>query len=156
MPQRPRRSQEDIAERPFELRVEPLAHNEVALSVWQYPLNGDARGQHKPQRVARLKGLALHALWDDILELLRPAGVTRRRLSAAKRRRQVYLPEPVGVRVALLAAAAAPLRKLERMERIAQAIRGMTYEEACYWYAHARSQDGRRALKALRILLAPE
>jgi len=66
------------------------------------------------------------------------------------------LPEPVGVKLALLAAAVAPLRKIQRIEQIADAITRMTYEEACYWYAWARSDIGRRALRALRILLAPE
>ena len=151
-----RRTREEIAERPFELRIDSLAHNEVALSVWQYPLNGDARGRQRPTRVVRLRGLALHAVWEHIVLVVRAAGVSRLKLSPTQRRRRIYLPEPVGVRLALLAAAVAPMRKLERIERIAMAIRGMTYEEACYWYAHARSESGRRAMRALRILLAPE
>jgi len=39
---------------------------------------------------------------------------------------------------------------------IAGAITRMSYEEVCYWYAHVRSEHGGRALRALRVLLAPE
>ena len=142
--------------KPFELRINRERDNEIALEVWQQSLNGDGAELTEPVKVARVRGTALHAIWDHLLLLLRPAGIGRDRLSPAQRERRASLPEPVGVRVALLAAAAAPLRKLERIERVAAAIDNMSYDEACYWYAHTRSEHGRRALRALRLLLAPE
>jgi hypothetical protein len=56
----------------------------------------------------------------------------------------------------LLVAAVAPLRKFQRIEQVAAGVARMSYEEACYWYAHIRSDYGRRALRALRLLLSPE
>ena len=152
------RKMEEIegALRTFEVRVEKLKDNEVALSIWQYPMAGWPEETGKAERIAGVKGIALHVAWDEILTLLRRAGLRASVLSPAKRQRRALLPEPVGVKLALLVAAIAPLRKIERIERIADAIGRVSYEEACYWYAHARSEDGRRALKALRILLAPE
>jgi len=142
---------------PFELRVEKLHDNEVALEVWQQPLNGTPAGSREPVKVARIRGLALHAAWDHLLLVLRRAGMRPGLLSPSRRQRATVLAEEVGVRVALLAATLAPLRKLERIERVAAAIGAMSYEEACYWYAHIRSDEhGRRALRALRLLLAPD
>lgn len=139
---------------PFELRVERLRDNEVALEVWQYPLNGRGPEAGEPRKVARVAGLPLHVAWDHLVLALRRAGLRGSDLSPARRERRLLLPEEIGVRVALLGAAVAPLRKLERIERIAASVAAMSYEEACYWYAHARSEHGRRALRALRILLA--
>jgi hypothetical protein len=87
---------------------------------------------------------------------LRRAGVYAGQLSPARRQRVIALPEEVGVRVALLVAAVAPLRKFQRIEQVAAGVAHMSYEEACYWYAHIRSDYGRRARRALRLLLSPE
>lgn len=145
------------AVQPFELRIEKLRDNEVALEVWQQPLNGTPAGSRQPVKVARIRGTALHAAWDHLISLLRRAGMRPALLSPSRRERATALAEEVGVRVALLAATLAPLRKLERIERIAAGLDAMSYEEACYWYAHIRSDDhGGRALRALRLLLAPD
>lgn len=141
---------------PFEVRVERLHDNEVALEVWQKPLNGRGAREPEARRVARVRGLALHVAWEHLMLVLQRGGVRASQLSPAQRERTVSIPEEVGVRLALLAATVAPLRKLQRIETAADAIGHMSYEEACYWYAHARSDHGRRALRALRLLLAPE
>lgn len=141
---------------PFEARVERWRDNQVVLEVWQEPLNGEATPGRPPHRVARLRGMALHLVWDHLYGLLRRGGARPEFLSPARRLRRARLPEEVGVRLALLVAAIAPLRKPERIERIAAAIAEMSYEEACYWYAHARGDEGSRALRALRLLLAEE
>lgn len=142
--------------RPFEVRVDRWRDNQVVLEVWQQPLNGSGPLGNPAHRVARLRGLPLHLTWDHLHSLLRRAGARPDFLSPARRERRARLPEEVGVRLALLVAAVAPLRKLERIERIAAALTEMSYEEACYWYAHVRADEGRRALRALRLLLAEE
>ena len=141
---------------PFELRIVKVRDNEVALEVWQESMNGWPARRAEPVRVARLRGAALHHAWEDLMLMLHRLGVRAVSLSPAQRDRVLQAPEEVGVRVALLAATAAPLRKPARVEAVAGAIRRMSYEEACYWYAHTRAEHGRRALKALRTLLAPE
>jgi len=141
---------------PFEVRIERERDNEAVLEVWQRPLNGRAAREPEATRVARLRGLALHIAWEHLMLVLQRAGVRATRLSPAQRERSVSVPEEVGVRLALLAATVAPLRKLQRIETTADAIGRMSYDEACYWYAHSRSEHGGRALRALRLLLAPE
>lgn len=141
---------------PFEARVEPWRDNQVVLEVWQEPLNGVAGSGKPAHRVARLRGMALHLVWDHLYGLLRRGAAKPDFLSPARRLRRARLSEEVGVRLALLAAAVAPLRRPDRIERIAAAIAEMSYEETCYWYAHVRGDQGRRALRALRLLLAEE
>ncbi len=142
--------------RPFEVRVERLHDNEVAVEVWQQPLQSRQGATNEAVKVARARGIALHAVWDHLLLLLKQAKRKPSLLSPARRDRSASLPEEVGVRMALLVGAVSPLRKLERIERVAAAIGAMSYEEACYWYALVRAEEGRRALRALRLLLAPD
>ena len=141
---------------PFEVRVQKVRDNEVALEVWQESMMGWPAQRAEPARIARLKGATLHAAWEALMLLLHRAGVKAIGLSAAQRDRAVRVPEEVGLRIALMAAAVAPLRKQTRVETIATAIGRMSYEEVCYWYAHVRSEQGRRALRALRLLLSDE
>lgn len=141
---------------PFEIRVQKLHDNEVALEVWQESMMGWPARRAEPVRVARLKGAALHSAWDALMLVLHRAGVKASNLSAAHRDRAVRVPEDVGLRVALLTATIAPLRKQTRVETIAGAIGRMSYEEVCYWYAHVRAEHGRRALRALRLLLSAD
>lgn len=145
-----------VGPRPFELRVERLRDNVLVLEVWQESMNGSPGRQGKPVRVARVTGAALHTVWEHLMVLLHRNGVKGIALSPSQSDRMVRVGEEVGVRVALLAAAVAPLRKHQRIEAIAAAVTRMSYEEVCYWYAHIRSDDGRRALRALRLLLADE
>jgi hypothetical protein len=88
---------------------------------------------------------------DQVLEALRRSG---NRSSDLHRRRKApfELNEASGVRVGLLLLAVKPLRKGSRMEEVAAAIRGMSDEEAYYWFAKAAGSL--RAQRALRVLLA--
>ena len=145
-----------VPPRPFEIRIEKMRDNEVALEVWQESINGWPNRRADPVCIARLKGAALHFAWEHVMLLLHRHGVKALALSPSARNRTLRLPEEIGVRAALLAAALAPLRKPQRIEAMAAAISRVSYEEACYWYAHIRSEHGNRALRALRLLLAPE
>lgn len=73
------------------------------------------------------------------------------------RRAPIELREPAGVRLALTVNAAAPLTKPARRGAVIEGVAAMSDEEAYYWYAKVtRSSGGRRALRALRILLCDD
>jgi hypothetical protein len=92
-------------------------------------------------------------LGPDLISLLQAARVKTDRL-APTGERPIALPQPIGVRLALLLMACAPMRRFDRTQAIARGITGMGDEEAYYWYARCRNASGSRALRALRILLA--
>lgn len=73
-----------------------------------------------------------------------------------RRCRPFNLAQAPGVRLALTVAAAAPVARPGRRQMIADAIGGLTTEEALYWYAQSTGPTGRRALRALRLLLADD
>lgn len=73
-----------------------------------------------------------------------------------RRCRPFNLVQAPGVRLALTVTAAAPVSRPGRRRRIADAIGGLTTEEALYWYALSTGPDGGRALRALRLLLADD
>lgn len=73
------------------------------------------------------------------------------------RKAPINLNESSGVSIGLLVLTLKPLRKIRRMERIADRISSMEPEEAYYWYSKCtESDEGRRAQRALRILLSEE
>lgn len=73
-----------------------------------------------------------------------------------RRCRPFNLAQAPGVRLALTVAAATPVARPGRRRMIADAIGGLTVEEALYWYAQSTGPTGRRALRALRLLLADD
>jgi hypothetical protein len=95
----------------------------------------------------------------EILELLRQNGHPPSALGKGKER-HLPLQEEQGVRLGLLFQTLKPLRKSERMEAAMEGIRRMTAEEAFYWFSKtangAVNAVHRRALRALRLLLAEE
>jgi len=138
---------------PFELRVVPLRDNEVALEVWQESVNRWPE-RAEPKRVGRVFGNALHFAWDDIMLALQRYKEDWAALGAARRKRVLRIGEDAGVIVALMILAVAPMRDMERIRAVARTIRTMGMGESCYWYAHARGEDGSNALKALRIFVS--
>ena len=73
-----------------------------------------------------------------------------------RRCRPFNLAQAPGVRLALTVVTAAPVARPGRRRMIADAIGGLTPEEALYWYAKSSGPTGRRALRALRLLLADD
>lgn len=73
------------------------------------------------------------------------------------RRKPIVLDEASGVRLALAIRAGAPLAKSVRRSSVIEGVSSMSDEEAYYWYAKiSRVQTGKRALRALRILLSDD
>jgi hypothetical protein len=73
------------------------------------------------------------------------------------REKPINLDEQSGVSVGLLILTLKPLRKIRRIERILSRVSSMEPEEAYYWYSKCtETNEGRRAQRALRILLSEE
>ena len=147
-----------MTDRPFELRVVRRGETEYGLALHQRPAAG--RGQpegngHWPL-VVQTWGTPLKSVMDQVLATIREAGY---RPSDLSRNRQVpfALDEAQGVRLGLLFLAVKPLRKVIRMTSISEQVRGMTDEEAYYWFSKTTTAaTARRAQRAMRVLLAEE
>ena len=98
----------------------------------------------------------MRAVVDQVMATIKQAGYRPTDL-ARSRKVPFALSEELGVRLGLLMLAVKPLRKTSRMADVSEHIRGMTAEEAYYWFSKVTdNRQGRRAQKALRILLAKE
>ena len=143
---------------PFQLRVVLGNGHDYGLALYQQPPG--ASGQDSPsaqwRQVVHVHGAPLHSVMDQVLATLKRAGYRPTELSAS-RRASFALAEELGVRLGLLLLAVKPLRKSARIAEISRQLDRMTEEEAYYWFSKATvSEAGRRAQKALRILLSRE
>lgn len=140
--------------KPFTLHVLPEGDAHYALEVVE---RRPAPNGHPASRlVVRVRGTPLHCVLDQVLATLKKNGY---RPTDLRRDRKVpfHLDEPAGVFLGLLFLAVKPLRKVSRIEAVANGIRRMEPEEAYYWFAKvSRGDEPQRAAKALRVLLARE
>jgi hypothetical protein len=141
----------------FELHVAPLAGRQYGLALVEILSASIGRNKNPEQRlVVRIWGSPMQAVFDRIVEAVKATG-SRASDVRAERKAPFPLDEETAVRLGLLFLAIKPLRKLARMEAIRDATATMSAEEAYYWYSKCSSPvTGRRATKALRILLAQE
>ena len=65
----------------------------------------------------------------------------------------LFLPETVGVRLALAFRGIKPLRRVDRMRALCRGVAHMGDEECYYWHAKCRSPSSPNGEKALRTLL---
>lgn len=147
-----------MSKKTFELRVEPGKETEYGLALYRLPARGEGGGDDggQWQFVVRVHGVPMKAVMDQILSTLKQAGYRPSDL-ARNRKTPFALAEELGVRVGLVMLAVKPLRKTSRMSDVSEHIRGMTAEEAYYWFSKVTdAAQGRRSQKALRILLAKE
>jgi hypothetical protein len=147
-----------MTQKPFELRVEPSQVADYGLALYRLPARGEeiAGDSGCWQFVVRVPGVPMRAVIDQILATIKQAGY---RVTDLARNRKVpfALTEEQGVRLGLLMLAVKPLRKTTRMSDVSEHVRGMTAEEAYYWFSKVTdASQGRRSQKALRILLAKE
>ncbi len=153
---------------PFELRMIP--ENDPNTGGASYHLDLFQRRVQPPSiqkslyrqdpkemdKVVELGGSNLRAVANHVLETLRENGYKATDLNPS-RREPFKLEEEWGVRLGLLFLSIKPLSKIDRVELISQGIRDMTSEELYYWYSKCtQKKSGKRAQKALRILLAED
>ena len=153
-----------MAERNFQLKVIPRADGDYGVALLQANPQGlqpglfakVPGGGDEVRTLVRVWGTPLQAVTDCLLETLRRCGYRATDLGP-HRRAPFHLDEPHGVRLGLLLLAVKPLRKLSRLETNSRAIWNMSDEEIYYWFSKCTAHpDGRRALRALRILLSKE
>ncbi|NLE59168.1 MAG: hypothetical protein GX616_12465 [Planctomycetes bacterium] len=157
-------------EKPFELRVVPLAGGDYGVALFQ-ERHGTAVPTRRPKRtenangptsptkweqVVWIRGTPFRAIVDQVLTALKRCGYKPSDL-ARTRQKPFVLTEQEGVRLGLLMMAVKPLRKVDRMEAVSAQVRAMGDEEAYYWFSKStKSEIARRAQKSLRVLLARE
>lgn len=143
----------------FELRVEQHRNNETKITLFQRPARKAGEEHAEPVELVRIWGPALELAREAISSILRDAGVSRG-VTSLRPGDSVDLSEAVGTRLAVLMFALKPMRKLERIRKIADAILNMSPEATCYWLSKAVNGHNyntqRRHMRALRILLAEE
>ncbi len=143
----------------FELRVEQHRNNEVKLTLLQRPARKAGQGEVEPVELIAIWGPALQLAREPISSILRPAGVSRG-VTSLRPDDTIDLDEALGTRLAVLMFALKPMRKLERIRTISEAILNMSPEATCYWLSKTGNgydyNTRRRHMRALRILLAEE
>lgn len=140
----------------FLLRVVPEGDTGYGLELQQVAVGN---GRADPQAVAslaRLKGEPLKAIIDQVLTALRKCGYRATDLGPG-RRDPFLLDELAAVRLGVLFVAVKPLRKVTRMQAIAEQLARMEPEELFYWFSKMTARTGGdRARRALRVLMAQE
>jgi len=141
--------------RVFGLWVFPVGTSSYGLRLCQATDSAKGELQGGP-KIEQIQGDPLKLSLSDVLACLKRAGHKASELH----RGQVVafrLNEEEGVRMGVLFMAVKPLRKIGRIEAIAERVRAMAPEELYYWYSKCTDPDGaRRARHALRVLIADE
>jgi hypothetical protein len=137
--------------RGFVLVVEPGGTDTYGLRIVES--NGS---QHNTSSSAQLNADRLAPYLGAVRNALKESGHKPTVLGPA-RRKPIGLSEPAGVRLALTINAGTPLTKPARRSAVIEGVAAMSDEESYYWYAKTtKPSGGRRALRALRILLAED
>ena len=136
-------------ERRFELRLLPTAQGDS----WGFTL-AEAIGQSS-QPLVRVSPTQAVGYRRAVVDAVAASGYQPTAVSP-RRCRPFNLAQAPGVRLALTVTAAGPVARPARRRQISDAIGGLTTEEALYWYAQSTGPTGRRALRALRLLLADD
>jgi hypothetical protein len=149
MPQQPAKTP---SEGPvFELRLIVPDHGPWFLELWQLPSVATPR-LAEPERTATLRGRALDVIEHRVLKRLSRAHIELGVLKPGKRKAWP-LEEETALQLGLLFRAVTPMRNLDRIRQVAEAIESMTREEAAYWLGMAvHRKNPRRVLAALRLL----
>lgn len=134
-------------ERRFVLRLQPSK----AGDDWGFAVDETTGGRTETvarvpvKRAGRYRRSVLAAVTADGYP---PASIGPRRC------RPFNLTTEPGVRLVLTVSALEPVSRPDRRLAITEGIAAMSPEEALYWYSHSAGPAGRRALRALRLLLA--
>ncbi len=139
------------------------------FALWIYPVGTAGYGLRLCQaseagngalksgaKIEQIKDDPLKLTLSDVIACLKRMGHKSSDLQRGKTT-PFRLNEEEGVRLAVLFMAVKPLRKIARIEAIAERVRAMAPEELYYWYSKSTDPDGaRRARHALRVLIANE
>jgi hypothetical protein len=114
-----------------------------------YRRSVDSKQRERLTRVASISPLAFSAGTPLLRAAVRAAGRPGARLAAGP-----YHPLDAdwGARVACYALLASGLRNADRLHRAADNMRSADATEAAWWLGLMNRRDGRRAVRALRIL----
>jgi hypothetical protein len=141
-----------ILSHPFQLAVDPMPNASYALTVLQRPYPERKDGVVLPfVKIGSIEGLALSSAWDIILEVLHTNHHKPTAIQHDKKKR-LELNEESGIRLSLLFLALVSLSNLDHMRTLQQSIWSMSNEEAYYWFSKCSGTNGRRGVRALRIL----
>jgi hypothetical protein len=135
-----------VREAPFALRVVRRRAGDAAI------LYGRTLNQKREERLTRITSISPLA-FTAALPLLR-SGVRAVAGPAAKLSSGPFHPlDPDwGVRVACYARVASGLRNADGLSRAAAHLRDADATEAAWWFALMSRRDGKRAVRALRVL----
>ena len=103
-------------------------------------------------KIARLDGARFRAVSPLIRETADGADLDATTVTASGGG-DLFLPESVGVRLALGFRGIKPLRRVDRMRALCRGIARMGDEECYYWHAKCRAPSSPNGEKALRTLL---
>jgi len=103
-------------------------------------------------KVTRLSGSRLRAILPLVREALDGADLDDGSVTSSGGG-EAFLPETVGVRLALGFLGVKPIQRVDRMRAFCRGIARMSDEECYYWHAKCRSPSSPNGEKALRVLL---
>ncbi|ELY67373.1 DUF7680 family protein [Natronococcus jeotgali] len=103
-------------------------------------------------QVARLSGSRLQSVLPVIREAIGEADIEHSPVSSTEGG-EVFVPEHVGVKLALAFVGVKDLRRVDRIRALARGVVRMSTEECYYWHAKTRSPNSPNGVKALRTLL---
>jgi hypothetical protein len=104
-------------------------------------------------KVRRLSGARLRSVLQLLKESIQETNLDSSDITRTGNE-TIFLREETGIRVSLAFMGIKPLRRVDRMRRIARGISRMSIEECYYWYAKCRSPKNPNGTKALRVLLS--
>jgi hypothetical protein len=136
----------------YELRIVADRGGKWTIAVWQMPA-GATPGIAEPQAAGALGGDAFRFLETRLLRRLWRLRIQPGKLMPGQSR-DWPLDEDSAVQMALLFRAVSPMRNLDRIGQVADAIDAMSREEAGYWLGMSMYRERpRRVLAALRLLI---
>jgi hypothetical protein len=103
-------------------------------------------------KIARIDGGRFRALSPLIQETIDGADLDGTKVTTSGAS-DIFLPETIGVRLALAFRGIKPLQRVDRMRALCRGIARMGDEECYYWHAKCRSPSSPNGEKALRTLL---
>lgn len=112
----------------------------LSLEVVAFDLEDD-------ERIIRVDGVRAAHVAAALQDILRAANLRGRQWTSGS---PIELDPILGAHVELLLRAVKPLRRIDRIDAVAEGVAGMSREESSYWHAQTNRRHG---LRALRILL---